>query len=96
LIKPGALVKQELRPYDALPMRPIVNLEEQPGKVVGRAAPQVHYDRLVRNAAALMPRLPYPKGVFRFRTHEEADAWTNQHILQAALRKAQEPRNATT
>ena len=70
-------------------MEPIVNLAEQPGKVVGRrGALSGNHDRLVRNAAALMPRLPYPKGVFRFRTHEEADAWTNEHILRAALQKA--------
>jgi hypothetical protein len=78
-------------------MQPIVNLEEQPGKVVGRRTAQPEdYDRLVRNAAALMPRLPYPKGVFRFHTQAEADAWTNQHILQAALRKARAPQAATT
>jgi hypothetical protein len=78
-------------------MQPVVNLEEQPGKIVGRrAAWPVDYDRLVSNATALMPRLPYPKGVFRFRTHEEADAWTNEYILRAALRKARAPQDATT
>jgi len=78
-------------------MDAIVNLEEQPGKVVGRRGvlPGDH-DRLVRNAAALMPRLPYPRGVFRFRTHQEADAWTNEHILRAALLKARAHRDATT
>jgi hypothetical protein len=78
-------------------MQPLFNLEEQPGKVVGhRAAQPAAYDRLVRNAAALMPRLPFPKGVFCFRTHEEADAWTNEHILRQALKKARAPRNGTT
>jgi len=78
-------------------MQPLVNLEDQPGKVVGRrVAWPVDDDRLVRNAAALMPRLPYPKGVFRFRTHGAADAWTNEYILQAALRKARAPQDATT
>jgi hypothetical protein len=78
-------------------VKPIVNLEEQPGKTVGRRTTiPVDYDRLVRNATALMPRLPFPKGVFRFHTHEEADAWTNQHILQGALRKARAPQDATT
>jgi hypothetical protein len=91
------LEEADRRFYRAGVMQPIVNLEEQPGKIVGRRAAQVaDYDRLVRNAEALMPRLPYPKGVFRFRTHEEADAWTNQHILRAALRKARAPRDATT
>lgn len=68
---------------------PIVNVEETPGKVVGRNFVAVaDYDRLVDNAESLMPRLPYPKGVFRFLTHEDADAWTEHHILQAALKKA--------
>jgi hypothetical protein len=35
-----------------------------------------------------MPRLPYPKGVYRFRTFEEAKTWKNQHLLQAALKKS--------
>jgi len=43
-----------------------------------------------------MPRLPFPKGVFRFRTHEEADEWTNQHILQAALKQARARQPGTT
>jgi hypothetical protein len=67
----------------------LVNLEETPGKVVGRVRP-IHYDSLVDLAEGLMPRLPYPKGVYRFRTFEEASAWKNQHLLQAALRKSRE------
>jgi hypothetical protein len=78
-------------------MQPVVNLDEQPGKVVGRRMVRPgDYDRLMRNAIAIMPRLPFPKGVFRFLTHAEADAWTNQHILRTALRKARVPRDATT
>lgn len=68
-------------------MKPIVNLEETPGKVVGRIAP-VQYDRLVDLAEEIMPRLPFPKGVFRFRTFEEAHAWENQHMIQAATKKS--------
>jgi hypothetical protein len=67
---------------------PIVNLEDQPGKTVGRlrTGPEA-YDRLVKNAAALMPRLPFPKGVYKFKSHEEADEWMNKHILEAAVKK---------
>ena len=74
-------------------MKPIVNLEETPGKIVGRQN-AVDYDRLAANAAGVMPRLPFPKGVFRFHTHEEADAWTDKHILQGALARAR--RDKTT
>jgi hypothetical protein len=76
-------------------MKPIVNLEGTPGKVVGRRSP-VDYDRLAANARAVMPRLPFPKGVYRFHTHEEADEWINQHILQAATNEGRAPRNKTT
>jgi hypothetical protein len=67
----------------------LVNLEETPGKVVGRVRP-IEYDSLVDLAEGLMPRLPYPKGVYRFRTFEEATSWKTQHQLQAALRKSRE------
>lgn len=78
-------------------MKPVINLEETPGKVVGRNTAMIEdYDRLVAASAELMPRLPIPKGVFRFRTHEEADAWLDHHILQAALKKARAHRDAAT
>jgi hypothetical protein len=67
-------------------MKPIVNLEETPGKVVGRVTP-IHYDSLVEMAEGIMPRLPYPKGVYRFRSFEEANSWKDQHILSAARKK---------
>jgi hypothetical protein len=74
-----------------------VNLDEQADKVVGRRAAQsADYNRLVRNAAAIMPRLPFPKGVFRFGTFDEANAWTDEHILEGALRKARARQTATT
>lgn len=78
-------------------MKPVVNVEEAPGKVVGRnfARPD-DYDQLVKTSRSLMPRLPFPKGVFRFRTHEEADAWTEKHILQTALNKARAHQNGAT
>jgi hypothetical protein len=30
-------------------------------------------------------RLPFPKGVYRFRSNEEADAWTNFYIRRRLL-----------
>ncbi|NOS70992.1 MAG: hypothetical protein HOP33_13805 [Verrucomicrobia bacterium] len=76
-------------------MKPIVNLEETPGKVVGRRLTG-DYSRLVSNAKSLMPRLPFPKGAFRFHSHEEADAWMDKHILQGAIRKARARQNQAT
>ena len=76
-------------------MDPIVNLEEAPGKVVGRVRP-IHYDSLVDLAEGFMPRLPYPKGVYRFRTFEEANSWKSQHLLQAAASKFRARRASKT
>jgi hypothetical protein len=76
-------------------MKPIVNLEESPGRIVGRRQ-GVDYDRLVANARAIMPRLPFPKGVYRFRSHEEGDEWMSQHILRAARNEPHAPPNKAT
>jgi hypothetical protein len=64
-------------------MKPIINLEEQPGKTVGRrhaptnplaltASDQIADARAWQKA---MRGTGIPKGVYRFRTHEEADEW---------------------
>jgi hypothetical protein len=75
----------------------VINLQEHFGKIVGRRKYTVgDYDRLLANSTALMPRLPVPKGVFRFRSHEEADEWMNQHLMQAALKKARDRQAAAT
>jgi hypothetical protein len=65
---------------------PVVNIEENIGKTVGRVRP-VDYNRLVEQARVLMPRLPFPKGVYRFKSFEEADEWMEKHILAAAIKK---------
>jgi hypothetical protein len=75
---------------------PIINLEEFPGKTVGRRAGPTDYDKLVEAAEALMPRLPFPKGVYRFRTFEEANAWTEKHILEAAVKRNLARRSGAT
>lgn len=72
-------------------MKTLVNLEETPGKVVGRIrerSPREAIDWMVRQARALgWERLPYPKGVFRFKTFEEADEWQIQHQIAAAVKQ---------
>jgi hypothetical protein len=68
--------------------RPLVNLEETFGKIVGNnTSGAADYDRLVEAAEQFMPTLPFPKGVYRFRSFEEADQWTEHHILKAARKK---------
>lgn len=66
--------------------RPVINLDEPIGKVVGRRRPPSDPLRLdhstIEGAVAWMQALPVrmpPKGVYRFRTHEEANEWMKKH-----------------
>ncbi|HYF36954.1 MAG TPA: hypothetical protein VD994_16775 [Prosthecobacter sp.] len=66
--------------------RPVINLEENIGKTVGRrVAPGDPLNVAQSNKAAAVAwrkAFPYrhaPKGVYRFKTHQEAVAWMTQH-----------------
>ena len=71
-------------------MKPTVNLEEVPGKVVGRRRPPADGLAMsgpsrIEDARAwkrALRTLPIPKGVYRFRTHEEADEWLWQMLTR--------------
>lgn len=72
----------------------IMNLEENIGKTVGRRAVVRDAFRygmeLQRTAAQLSSRLGsprYPKGAFRFHSHEEADAWLMKHQIRSATNR---------
>ncbi len=63
-------------------MEPIVNLQESIGKVVGRRKARKQPLTLQGGTKAEMrawrkafPTPFVPKGVYRFKSHEEADAW---------------------
>ena len=72
-------------------MKPVVNLEETPGKTVGRRQPPadslaMSEAQRIEDARAWKKALrtfPIPKGVYRFRTHEEADQWLWQMLTRA-------------
>jgi hypothetical protein len=71
-------------------MDPIVNLEETPGKVVGkipRRTAAEFMDHMARQFKAMGLKLPYPKGVYRFKTFEEANEWEWKHMMAAAKKK---------
>jgi hypothetical protein len=71
-------------------MEPIVNLEETPGKVVGKApgrSPGEFLERMAAQFHAMGLKLPYPRGVYRFKTFEEADAWEMNHRIAAAVKR---------
>jgi hypothetical protein len=77
--------------------QPVINLEETIGKTVGKNfSGAADYDRLVDAAEQIMPTLPFPKGVYRFRSFEEADAWTQHYILKAAREKNRARPDAAT
>jgi hypothetical protein len=73
-------------------MDPVINLEDKIGKTVGR--------RLVPNPLRVRENeiqeakewrrgfggIRVPRGVFRFRSHEEADAWLMKHLIAAATK----------
>jgi hypothetical protein len=71
-------------------MKPFVNLDDFPGKVVGhRHAPAdglaMSDSGRIEDARAwkqALRTLPIPKGVYRFRTHEEADNWLWQMLTR--------------
>ena len=80
-------------------MDPIVNLEEKLGKVVGkirRRTPEQTLDWLVAQFHAMGLKLPFPKGVYRFKTFEEADQWDWDHMMEAAKKRFRDRRNSQT
>jgi len=59
-------------------METIVNLEETPGKTVGRRkiADPFKFGMQLQRAGGTMRRSNgLPKGVYKFHSHEEADQW---------------------
>ena len=70
-------------------MKPMINLEEHIGKTAGRrAAPSdaFRYGMQLQKTGARMIRtaggMRIPKGVYRFHSHEEADAWMMKYLIR--------------
>lgn len=70
-------------------MKPIINMEEIPAKVVGRRKaggdPFKTAMALQKTVGDLRKSLGHhfaPKGVFRFKTHEEADEWMQKMLAR--------------
>jgi hypothetical protein len=69
-------------------MKPVINLEENIGKTVGRRVVRdaFNYGMGLQEFAVEMQRTlghpRFPKGVFRFNSFEEADAWTMKYLTQ--------------
>lgn len=68
-------------------MHPVVNIEDPVGKVVGRRANLSERNYLehafgMQKSLRGFPWPKFPKGVFRFKTHEEADQWLMDHFTR--------------
>jgi hypothetical protein len=67
-------------------MHPVVNIEDDIGRTVGRRQIKdslVYGLGLQKSLARIREEAPFPrfpKGVFKFRSFEEADAWTLRYI----------------
>ncbi len=87
----SAVVPAKFRRYrpHAL-MKPVINLEENIGKTVGRRTPPrdafAYGMGLQKTGAQLLATFGHkgvPRGVYRFHSHEEADAWLMKHLTRS-------------
>jgi hypothetical protein len=75
-----------------LSMSAAINVDEPIGKWVGRRSPEdpaklaAGLQRLVNQVARSQQRGICPKGVFRFRTHEQADEWLLKMMVRQAAK----------
>jgi hypothetical protein len=70
-------------------MKPAINFEEKIGKTVGRrTAPRdiFAYGMALQKTGTELAKTfrlrGSPRGVFRFHSHEEADAWLMKHLTR--------------
>jgi hypothetical protein len=71
-------------------MDPVINIDDKPGKTVGKTgqrSPAEILERMNSRFHAMGLKLPFPKGVFRFKTFEEADQWEMKHRIAAAVKR---------
>ena len=73
---------------------PFINLEEKIDKVVGRRTRTpdglqtgMQLQRLAVELHRSLLHRWAPKGVYRFRTHEEADEWMNRMLARSQIRE---------
>ncbi len=64
-----------------------VNIEETPGKTVGRRRIRDAFEfgmQLQRAGGTVRRSLGLPKGVYKFHSHEEADQWILDQLTKQA------------
>jgi hypothetical protein len=67
-------------------MHPVFNIDDPVGKVVGRRAKltergYIDYALGLQKTLNAFYRARFPKGVFRFKSHKEADQWLMDHSI---------------
>ena len=80
-----SLASLERTNYIHRAMLAVINIEETIGKTVGRRKLPVHsfdYGLGLQASLGQLFRSHVPKGVFRFRSHEEADQWLMDHLTR--------------
>ena len=74
-----------MQPTEFPIVQPIVNCEEVIGKTIGRRGVPTnpgHYGFAMQKTINQLQKRRLPRGVFRFRTHEEADQWLMNHLTR--------------
>ncbi len=72
---------------------PVINVEEEIGRIVGRknvSSPAAVCARIQETGREIYRTQGFrvcPKGVFKFRSFEEADEWMNREMIRRAMRK---------
>lgn len=73
--------------FRLLVVQPVVNIDDPVGKVVGKRANltqqnYIDYAMSLQNSLRGFPQPKFPRGVFRFKTHEDADQWLMDHLIR--------------
>ena len=68
-------------------MHPVVNIDDPVGKGVGKRSNisernYVDYALAMQKSLRGFSQSKFPKGVFRFKSHEEADQWLMDHSIR--------------
>jgi hypothetical protein len=68
-------------------MHPVFNIDDPVGKVVGRRTKftvrsYIDYALGLQKTLGEFHRPRFPKGVYRFKSHEEADQWLTEHSIR--------------
>ena len=88
--KSNTRAPESIKHYPLADMKRVIVQEEAPVKVVGSRRPPADSlapapAQTIENACAWKQKLgalPIPKGLYRFRTHEEADEWLWQMLTR--------------